>query len=466
MTDEAASSRQEVPRRFADEFAALLRLGAPMVATQFFIMAMGFIDTAMAGRYDSTHLAGVALGGSILWPVFMLTTGFTMAITPIVAQLRGSGSIGDAGVQVRQGLWLGVAASALCILVVTNAAPVFAFVQVDPAALEVAQDYLDATAWGLPAVQIYIVLRYTAEGLGKTIPPMLIAGLALPVNAALNYVLIYGHFGAPELGGEGCGWATTAVWWVEVLLIFGLLRRPYFSATRLLERFDRPNWQIQKSILKIGVPIGLTIFLEMAVFSVVGLSIASLGVVALAANSIAGNVNWATYVLPSTLGAAASIRVGFYVGARDYGSARYVARTAFILSITYALFVSAALVLFRYQIAGIYTQDAPVLELAASLMIFIALYQIVDDSLATMGGTLRGYKDTRMPMVYSLIGFWFLALPLGATLCFGWLGQESMGVPGYWLGMTAGLTAVAILTGMRLISTSRNEERILAFSRI
>ncbi len=458
--------RPETPRRFSDEFSALLKLGAPMVATQFFIMAMGFIDTAMAGRYDSTHLAGVALGGSILWPVFMLTTGFTMAITPIVAQLRGSNAVEQTGAQVRQGLWLGIIASGLCILVVTNAAPVFAFVQVDPAALEVAQSYLDATAWGLPAVQIYIVLRYTAEGLGRTIPPMLIAGLALPVNAALNYVLIYGHFGAPELGGEGCGWATTAVWWVELLLILGLLRRPYFSATRLLERFDWPDWRIQKSILKIGVPIGLTIFLEMAVFSIIGLSIASLGVVALAANSIAGNVNWATYVLPSTLGAAASIRVGFYVGAGDYASAAFVARTAFIVSIAYALMVSTALVLFRYQIAGIYTQDTPVLELAASLMIFIAIYQIVDDSLATIGGTLRGYKDTRMPMVYSLFGFWFLALPLGAAFCFGWLGITPMGVPGYWLGMTFGLTAVALLTGIRLISTSRSPERIERFASI
>jgi MATE family multidrug resistance protein len=466
LTDVDLNNRCDPSRRFADEFSALLRLGAPMVATQFFIMAMGFIDTAMAGRYDSTHLAGVALGGSILWPVFMLTTGFTMAITPIVAQLRGSGAVQESGAQVRQGLWLGLAASALCVLVVTNAAPIFAFVEVEPAVRIVAQDYLDATAWGLPAVQIYIVLRYTAEGLGRTVPPMVIAGLALPVNAALNYVFIYGHFGAPELGGEGCGWATTAVWWVELLLIITLLRSHYFSATRLVERFDWPNWQIQKSILKIGVPIGLTVFLEMAVFSVVGLSIASLGVVALAANSIAGNVNWATYVLPSTLGAAASIRVGFYVGAKDYTSAAYVARTAFILSIAYAVTVSAAIILFRYQIAGIYTQDAPVLELAATLMIFIAVYQIVDDTLATMGGTLRGYKDTRMPMVYSLLGFWCLALPLGAALCFGWFGLEPRGVPGYWIGMTFGLTVVAALTGFRLISTSRNHGRIVAFSGI
>ena len=132
MNQPELTSPDTTPRRFSDELSALVRLGAPMVATQFFIMAMGFIDTAMAGRYDSAHLAGVALGGSILWPVFMLTTGFTMAITPIVAQLRGSGALADAGAQVRQGLWLGIFASVFCVLIVTNAAPVFAFVKVDP----------------------------------------------------------------------------------------------------------------------------------------------------------------------------------------------------------------------------------------------------------------------------------------------------------------------------------------------
>lgn len=437
-----------------------------MVATQFFIMAMGFIDTAMAGRYDSTHLAGVALGGTVLWPVFMFTTGITMALTPIVAQLRGAGAPAEIGAQVRQGVWLALAASTVCVLAVTNAGMLFTLADVEAETAAVAQDYLNATAWGIPAVQIYVVLRYTAEGLGRTVPPMLIAGAALPVNAVMNYILIYGHFGAPELGGEGCGWATAVVWWLELALISLLLRRPYFSATGLLERLDLPDWRILRSMMKIGLPIGATIFLEMAVFSVIGLSIASIGVTALAANSIAGNVNWATYVIPSTLGAAASIRVGFYVGAGNYGASAFVARTAFVVSLCYAVAVSALLITFRYGIAGIYTRDGAVLELAASLMVFIALYQIVDDTQATIGGTLRGYKDTRAPMLYSLLGYWFLALPLGAALCFGWFGQTPMGVKGYWIGMTLGLAVVAGLMGLRLISTTRNPARIEAFSKI
>lgn len=446
--------------RPAREIRALVTLGAPMATTQLCIMAMGFIDTAMAGRYDSTHLAGVALGGAILWPVFMLTSGLTMAVTPIVAQLRGAGRTADTGVRIRQGLWLSLAAAVFCIVVLLNAGSLFALINVDPATARIAEGYLRAIAWGLPAVQIYVVLRYACEGLGRALPPMVIAVLALPVNASLNYVLIYGHFGAPELGGVGCGWATTAVWWVELVLMLAVVRMRFFRAARVTGRFDPPRWRELKRILKIGVPIGLTVFLEVAVFSVIGLSVASLGVVPLAANSIAGNVNWATYVVPMSLGSAASIRVGFYVGAAENDRAAYVARIAFLLSLGYAVVVSLLLVAGRYQIAGLYTTDPAVLELAASLMLVIALYQIFDDSQATLGGALRGYKDTRAPMLYTLIGYWLLALPLGAALCFGWLGTEPFGVRGYWIGMTAGLGIVAACIGMRLLSTSRNADRI------
>jgi len=452
--------------KFADELGALLRLGAPMVATQFFIMAMGFLDTAMAGRYDSVHLAGVALGGTVMWPVFMLTSGFTMALTPIVAQLRGAGSIADAGAKVRQAMWLALFSSVFCILIILNAEPIFILAQVDPRAADIAVRYLQAAAWGIPGVQFYVILRYTSEGLGKTLPPMLIAGTALPLNAVLNYLLIYGEFGAPELGGVGCGWATAVVWWVELGLMSLVLKTDYFKATTFNQRFDFPHWEDIRGILKIGVPIGLTIFLEMAVFSVVGLLIASLGVIPLAANSIAGNVNWATYVIPMALGSAASIRVGFYIGSGDYARAGFVAKTSFLLSLGYALIVSAGLILARHQIVGLYSQEPAVLELAAMLLIFIALYQIVDDTQATMAGSLRGYKDTRAPMVYSLVGYWVLALPLGAALGFGWFGLPEQGVAGFWMGMTIGLAIVAVCMGVRLLSTSRNPERISAFARL
>ncbi len=435
-----------------------------MIATQFFIMAMGFVDTAMAGRYGSVDLAGVALGGNVLWPVFMLMSGLNMALTPMVAQLHGAGRKDETGSVVRQGLWVAAAASVLSILVIGNARPIFLLAGIDAAAADVAGRYLAATAWGLPAVFFYVALRYTSEGLGQTLPPMLIVGAALPLNALLNWVLIYGRFGLPALGGEGCGWATAAVWWFELILIGLLLRLPYFQATRLTERFDPPNIKEICKIIRIGLPIGLTVFLEMAVFSVIGFLIGTMGIVPLAAHSIAGNINWATYVIPMSLGSAASIRVGYLVGARDLVQARRVVRTAVLLSLGYAALVSLLLVLARTQLIAIYTADPVVATIAANLLLFIAVYQLFDDTQATMAGALRGYKDTRMPMVYSLVGYWLLAVPLGTALGFGIGERAPLGVYGFWIGMTLGLAIVAMCMALRLWRTSHSADRILAFA--
>ncbi len=428
-----------------------------MVATQLFIMGMGFLDTAMAGRYSSVDLAGVAMGGNLLWPVFMFMTGLNMAITPMVAQLMGAEKAGDAGGLVRQGVWIALTASVATMIIMQNAEPFFYWIGVDEAVTVVATGYLDAASWGMPASMIYVVLRYTSEGLGHTRPPMVIAGAALALNAPLNYVFIYGAFGFPELGGVGCGWATSIVMWFEVLAMLIVVRKPFFRETNFLTRFAGPELRTIVRILKIGLPIGLTIFLEMAVYSVIGFLIATLGISALAAHSIAGNLNWMTYVIPMSLGSAAAIRVGFYVGAKRPELARQVAATAFQISLAYALVVSLLVVALRFVLVGIYTEDAAVLAIAAKLLLIIAIFQIVDDTNATMAGALRGYKDTRVPMVFSLVGYWLFALPLGYFLA---TGPIALGVYGYWAGMAIGLLVVAICMGVRLWNTSHDMPRV------
>ena len=459
MRQEAAAP---APRRspFAIESKALLRLGAPMVATQMFIMGIGFLDTLLAGRYSSVDLAGVALGGNFLWPIFLFMTGLTMAITPMVAQLVGAKRTGDSGPIIRQGLWIALLSAAITMIIVRQAGPVFVWMDLDPQAAAIAADYLKAVSWGMPAVMVYLVLRYSCEGLGNTRPPMLIAGAAFLLNAPLNYLFIYGALGFPELGGVGCGWATALVMWLELALITFFLRRPFFRATRFMERFSAPQLAIALRILKIGLPIGAAIFMEMALFSIIGFLIAGLGVQALAAHSIAGTVSWMTYVIPMSLGSAAAIRVGFRVGAQDRDGARRVALVAFQLSLAYALAVSALMIGLRHALAGIFTTDPVVVAIAANLMIFIALYQLFDDSNAAMAGALRGYKDTRMPMLFSLVGYWLIALPLGHLLATGALIQPGLGVYGYWAGLAVGLLLVALAMGARLRHTSGNDALI------
>ena len=450
---------------FWSEFRELGKLGMPMVATQFFIMAMGFLDTAMAGHYASVDLAGVALGGNVLWPVFMLMSGLNMALTPMTAHLRGEKNVRQIGPLVRQGLWLALFSAGVTVLIITNASPIFGWFEVDANAADIGERYLSAVAWGVPGVMLYVTLRYVSEGLGHTIEPMLIAGSALVINGVLNYIFIYGKFGMTAMGGEGCGWATAITMWFELVLVITLLFKPWFRETGLIDHFEWLHFDNIKSIVRVGLPIGLTVFLEMSVFSIIGFLVGSLGVTALAAHSIAGNINWAAYVIPMSLGSAASIRVGFYVGTRDFAYARQVAKTAFLLSLGYALFASSALILGRNLIPGMYSNDPAVFGIASRLLIIVAIYQIVDCTQATMVGALRGYKDTRVSMIYSFVGYWILSLPLGMALGFGYFGP-AYGVFGFWSGMALGLSLVCLLVGRRLYQTSMNDRRILDFASI
>jgi MATE family multidrug resistance protein len=447
-------------RQFREDLRPILHLGWPMVMTQLFIMATGFVDTAMAGHYGAVDLAGVALGGNVMWPAILLLTGTTMALAPITSQLRGAGRVHDVGHQARQGLWISLFTSTLLVLVLLNVEPLYTWAGVDPEAARIASEYLAAVSWGVPAVVLYVALRNVSEGLGKTRPPMIIAGSIVPLNAFLNYVLIYGKFGFPELGGVGCGWATSIVFWIELALMMIVIRFPFFRETGILSRFEGPQLATIKTIMFIGVPIGLSVFLEMAIYSVISFLIARIGVNELAAHSIAGNLNWLTYVIPMSIGSAAGIRVGFHVGARDLDAARRTAWVAFKFSIGYALTVSVLLVLARYQLVSVYTTDTAVIGIATTLMLFIAVYQIVDDSQGVVIGALRGYKDTRVPMMYALVGYWFIALPTGHLLAIGTFGP-ALGLYGYWVGLTIGLAIVAVCVTIRLRHISGNDTKIL-----
>ncbi|NKB98401.1 MAG: MATE family efflux transporter [Pseudomonadales bacterium] len=447
------------------ELKTVLNLGWPIVLTQLFIMLTGTIDAAMAGHYSSTDLAGVSLGGMIMWPIFMLMTGLTMAITPIIAQLRGGRKEQDIGHQIRQGLWVCCGTATVLVLCMSFGGNLYAWFDVDPDATRIAKEYLAAAAWGAPPIVFYVALRHTFEGLGHPRPPMWIAGGMIPINALLNYGFIYGKFGLPELGGVGCGYATAIVFWLELIVMLFVCRQPFFAQFKVFAKFEPPDFSAIKSMLIIGTPIGLTIFLEMAVFSVIGILIARIGVVEVAANSIAGNLNWATYVIPAALGNAASIRVGFHVGARDYDAARATSAAVYKFSIIYALIASAVLVLSRYYLISIFTTDPMVIEITATLVLFIAVYQLVDDSNAVTVGALRGYKDTRVPMYFGLVSLWFIAVPLGYTLSNGIIFPGlSPGVYGYWATLTIGLSILAVAMGLRLWHISGDHKKILAFA--
>ncbi len=442
------------------ELRSLVRLALPLMGAQVLQMSMGTLDAVMAGRRSPEDLAGIVLGGNVFWPSMILLTGLVLAATPIIAQLHGAGRIGEVGEVVRQGAWIALVATVLVITVLQNAGIVYRRIGVDPAAAEIATRYLDGLCVGVPGVIGYFLLRYLCEGLGRTRPALVIACGALALKAPLNYAFIYGEFGAPELGGAGCGWSTAIVQWFELGAMLLVVRGRDYAPVRLFERFSRPDPRALARFVRLGLPIGATQFFEAGVYSLVAVLLGGFGAKVVAGHGVAGNLNGVTFMVPLALGIATTIRVGFHVGAGELERARTTAQVAMGTAVAYALLAGALLYLVRDEIAWLYTRDPEVFALGAELIVFVAAYQLVDDTQVVAIGALRGYKDTRTPMWIALTGYWVVGFPLACALGYGWVVQEPWTVYGFWTGLTAGLGFVSLLVSWRLSRLSRDFSRV------
>ena len=438
------------------ELRALLTLAIPIIIAQLAHTAMGFVDAVMAGRVSPRDLAAVALGNSLWVPVFLLMTGLLLAMTPKVAQHFGAGNQAQTGPLVRQALWLALVIGCSASFLLWNAKPVLLLMGVDAQLAELSMGYLHGIAFGFPAVALYHVLRCFSDGLGHTRPSMIFGIGGLLLNIPLNYVLIYGKFGLPALGGVGCGWASGIVMWGMLFGLFWWVRRaPYYQASQLFSRFQWPDWQIIKGLLSIGVPIGVAIFAEASIFSVIALLIGGLGASVVAGHQIALNFSSLVFMIPYSLGMAATVRVGHALGRGEPREARFAAGISMGAALGYACLSASLMLVLREEIAQIYTDSPEVIALAASLLVYSALFQFSDAIQVTAAGALRGYQDTRVTMILTLFAYWGIGLPVGYALGLShWFGEPS-GPKGLWQGLVVGLTCAAVMLVIRLKHSSK-----------
>ncbi len=450
------------------ELRRLLWLALPMMVTQISQMGMGVADTMMSGRVDAANLAGVALGGNFFWPTLMLLSGVIMSLTPSVSQLHGAGRERESGEVVRQALWVVLIGGVLLTIFLRSVGPLYHLIGVDPLAIPIAVGYLDAISFGVLPILGYFALRYLCDGMSWTTPAMVIATTALLIKIPLNYLFIYGAFGFTGMGGIGCGWSSAIVMWYELIAMILVVIYSRIRVAGVFQRFSWPDGAAIFRMIKLGLPIGLTIFLEFSMFSVVTLLISRLGVDAVAAHQIAGNVGGVTFMVPLALGMAVSIRVGFNVGARDFPAARLSGWVAIGVSLCFALVAAVAVYFSRGAIAELYSNDLPVILFAVDLLLFVVLYQFFDDTQVTAIGALRGFKDTRTPMWVAIFSYWFIGLPVGLSLGFGWFEVQAFaafeGVRGFWVGLLVGLGVAAVILLLRYNWLSRQDAHILQFS--
>lgn len=444
--------------RLSFEWKKLFALALPIFIGQLASTAMGFVDTMMAGRVSPEDLAAVALGNSIWIPVFLFMNGVLLATTAKAARFFGAGEHNKIGPLVRQALWLGLIFGCVLAILMWNAEPLLTALDINPALSELTMGYLRAVACGFPAVALYNVLRCYSEALGRTKPSMVIGILGLLINIPVNYIFIYGKLGLPAMGGVGCGWATALVMVFMAIAMWLWVRwAPYYQQHKVFARWQWPNLQRQKALLTLGLPIGISIFAEASIFSMIALLIGGLGANIVAGHQIALNFSSLVFMLPYSLGMATTVRVGQNIGADNPQAAKFAALVAMGSALLVACVSATYMTLLRDSVASIYTSDPQVLVIAASLMIYAAIFQFPDAIQITAAAALRGYQDTRMTMLITLISYWGIGLPVGYALGLTNTFGPAQGPAGLWQGLIAALVCAAFLLGLRLRYISRRQ---------
>ncbi len=456
------------------ETRPLMRLALPICGAQLAQVGMSVVDVMMTGRLGATDLAAVSVGSSLWLPLMLFMTGTLMGLTPIVAQLLGGDRTAGIRPSVHQALWialaLGMATAALLWFTVM---PIFVLMGVPGEVAGRSASYLSAVAMGMPGVALFQALRAFSDGMNHTRPSLWISLVGLGVNIPSNFVLIYGGEGLtglfgdwlphavqglPALGALGCGIATALSMWVMGLAMIAYTRRSRaYGEVAIWHSPTPPRWPLIGELLHVGMPIGVAIFVEVTLFTLIALFIASLGEITVAAHQVALNYTSILFMLPLSLGMALTVRVGNTLGQGRPEAARLVAWHGILVALAAAGLNSLLLWLTAEPVIRLYTHDSEVQRLTLTLVGLAMLYQVSDALQVNLAGALRGYKDTRIIMLITLLAYWLVGLGgghwLGVHGLFEWVGP--LGVHGYWIGLIAGLTTAAVLLGERLRRISK-----------
>jgi len=434
------------------EIRRTLLLAGPLIVGQLTSFGMNFVDTVMAGRLGQVDLGAIAIGSSVWAAGLLFVLGVLMSVSPAVSQLDGAGRRRQAGEMTRQALWVALALAVLLALSARNAGWVMRALSVDASVSGMALGYLKAMSWGAPAMTLALVLRFFSEGAGHTRPTMYIGLLGIACNVPLNYLFMFGKFGFPAMGAVGCGWATAIVFWLQLFALAIYIRsREVYRPYAVFERFGRPMLGEIRGLLSVGLPIGVMIFFEGSLFVAAALLIGTLGPLPIASHQVAINFASMAFMVPLGLAGAITVRVGNAIGRSDPDGARRAGLVGIGIAGVFGLCSATLMWLLPEWIARIYTADRSVIEMAAGLLLFAAVFQVSDGLQAASAGALRGLKDTRVPMLFSILSYWVVGLSLGGWLTFG-LGW---GAKGMWIGMIAGLSVAALLLGARFLRRSR-----------
>ena len=433
---------------------ATLFLGLPLIGSQVAQILITLTDTIMIGWYGVPELAAVALGGSFFHTVLIVGMGFALAVTPLVAAAAAQEDKVQVRRVTRMGLWIALLFSALAMPLFLFAQPILLALGQEELVSENTQSYLAIAGWAIWPSLMFLVLRSHLSALEHTRVVLLATLAAVALNAGLNYLLIFGNFGLPEMGLRGA--ATAAI--ISNMLIFVILalyatRKIGLAEYTLFARLWRPDWEAFAQVFRLGWPIALTLLAESALFMASMLMMGWVDELTLAAHGIALQITALTFMVHVGLSTAATVRAGRAWGLQDFVSLRLAAIAALILS---GIMVAVTMVVFLTLPAPLVSvfvgPDDPlrdqIIAIGVGLLMVSAVFQLADAAQVMALGLLRGVQDTRVPMIIATISYWLIGIPCSYVFGFtlGWGGQ------GIWAGLVIGLVVAGVFMMMRFWS--------------
>lgn len=443
----------KMPETWRGELKALLWLGIPMGLAQLIQFSIYTVDTVMIGRLGPEDLGAAALGTVVYFLLWMVGSGPVMAVSPLVSQALGADQNDrrDARMSVRMAIWLVFLMFPFLLILVMFTEPLLLLFGQDPALSEKAARYMLALAPGWPFALGIMVLRNFLAAIGKTIVPLILVSVTVLINAALNYVLIFGAFGFPRLELVGAGIASSLSYFLCFLLFMLYAAQDSEAKTfALFENFFRPHWDRMAEVIRLGWPISITNIFEGMLFNACVLLMGVLGKMEVAAYQVALNVAALAFMMPFGLSMAGAVRVGLAKGAGNIGAIKRAALVTLFASITAIMLFAVPIAIWPEGIAGLYLnvadpENIKVITLVTAFLPIAAAFMFFDATQVTANQCLRGLKDVNIPMLFTGISYWAVGFPIAWHLGL----KTDVGANGIWYGLLAGLFMASILLGGR-----------------
>lgn len=443
---------------YKEHFSKNFTLAFPVVLSQLGHIMVSVFDSLMVGQIGTLPLAAASLGNSIFMITLVFGLGVSYSITPLIAAAEGRRNYTRISLLLLNGLVSNVILGILLFIAGYFLSPYITYLDQPEAVVKLAVPYINVLFLSMVPLMVFQAFRQFAEGLSLTKQAMYISLVANSLNIVLNYILIYGKLGFEPMGLLGAGWATFISRVVMAMMMGGyVVFAKRFEIFRHYLRLRHLSFMHIYRIFKLGLPISGQMIFEMGAFSFSAIMIGWLGAKQLAAHQIAINVASVTYMMASGIAAAATIRVGNQKGLGNFRGMRVAGFSSFAMGALFMLASGLLMVVGNKLIPMLYIDDVEVIQIASTLLIIAALFQISDGVQVVGLGALRGLEDVRIPSLISLLAYWVIGLPVGYILCF----KLGFGVNGVWAGLLVGLSVAAVLLFLRFKALSGQYRKIV-----